>query len=129
MAMHFGELLKRLRLKAGFGLRRFAELVEMAPSNLSAVENGRRQPPNDEYKLREIAMALGLSEESPEWSALFDAARRSGDLPADVRRAADRKLVPALLRTIENCQLTDEQIAALIGEIQTRHGGSKGEVQ
>lgn len=125
MTSEFGALLKGLRLKAGFGLRRFAVLIDQAPSNLSAIENGRRQPPADEDKLREIAVALGLTEGSEEWTMLFDAARRSGSLPADVRHAADRKLVPVLLRTIENCQLTDEQIAGLIDYIQGGHRGRR----
>jgi transcriptional regulator with XRE-family HTH domain len=117
----FGALLRKWRIQAGFGLRKFAELVDMMPSNLSAIENGRRVPPADEDKLREIALALGLVEDSTEWSTFFDASKRNGALPADVRRLADRKLVPALLRTIDNCQLTDEQIAGLIDEISERH--------
>ncbi len=122
MTITFGRVLKRLRLQAGFGLRRFAELIDMAPSNLSAVENGRRAAPADEAKLREIAAALGLTEGLEEWSELFDAARREGNLPADVQKVADRKLVPTLLRTIDNCQLTDKQIANLIKDIEHRHG-------
>jgi transcriptional regulator with XRE-family HTH domain len=113
----FGELLRKLRLRSGFGLRKFADLIDMAPSNLSAIENGRREPPVDELKLREIATALGLSEQSEEWSEFFDAARQPGHLPADIRHIADRQLVPVLLRTIENNQLSDEQIGALITDL------------
>lgn len=122
MATTFGALLKKLRLKAGYGLRRFAELIEIAPSNLSATENDRRAPPTDEDKLREYAAALGLTEDSEDWAAFFDAARRSGELPADVRKVADRKLIPALLRTVDNCQLSDAQIANLIKDIERQHG-------
>lgn len=68
---------------------------------------------------------LGLSEGSTEWTELFDAARRPGSLPADVQSAANRKLVSALLRTIENCQLSDKQIASLIHEIENLHGGNR----
>jgi transcriptional regulator with XRE-family HTH domain len=116
----FGPFLRELRLKANLGLRRFAELIDMKPSNLSDVENGRRYPPADMEKLREIAMALGLTENSDEWHRLFDAARRQGDLPADIRHMADRKLVPALLRTIDNLQLGDDDISRLITDIETR---------
>jgi transcriptional regulator with XRE-family HTH domain len=123
MSNTFGAVLKKLRLEAGFGLRRFAELVAMAPSNLSAIENDRRAAPEDPTKLREIADALGLAEGSAKLKLFFDAARKSGELPTDVRAMADRPLVPALLRTVENCQLTDEQIAGLIRDIEERHGG------
>mgnify|MGYP001601463524 FL=1 len=119
----FGETLKRLRLKASVGLRRFAEMIDMPPSNLSALEHGRRPPPAEPGRLREIAEALGLVEDSDDWNEFFDTARREGELPADVRHVAGRELVPALLRTIDNRQLTDEEIARLIDDINLRHGG------
>ena len=129
MPASFGKVLKRLRLRAEIGLRRFAEMLGMEPSNYSAMEHGRRKPPADPEKLREIAEALGLLEGSAEWSEFFDAARRPDALPADVRGVARRKLVPVLLRTIENRQLTDQDIAGLIAEIERRHGGGQDAIQ
>ena len=116
----FGPFLRDLRLKANLGLRRFAELIDIKPSNLSDIENGRRHPPADLAKLREIAEVLGLAEDSDEWPRLFDAARRRGDLPPDIRHMADRSLIPALLRTIDNLQLGDDDICRLITDIETR---------
>jgi transcriptional regulator with XRE-family HTH domain len=116
----FGPLLRNLRLKANLGLRRFAELIDIKPSNLSDIENGRRHPPADMEKLQEIAVNLGLTDGSAEWRCLIDAARRQGDLPADIRHMADRKLVPALLRTLDNLQLGDDDISRLIADIETR---------
>ncbi len=118
----FGSLLRDLRLKANLGLRHFAKLVDIKPSNLSDIENGRRHPPCDLGKLHEIAESLGLAEDSQEWRHLLDSARRRGDLPADIRHMADRKTVPALLRTIDNLQLGDDDIGRLIEDIQTRLG-------
>ena len=118
----FGPFLRDLRLKANIGLRRFAELVGIKPSNLSDIENGRRHPPADPDKLREITQALGLAEDSEECQRLFDAARRHGDLPADIRHMADRNLVPALLRTIDDMQLGDDDISRLITDIKARPG-------
>lgn len=125
MSESFGELLREHRLAAGFGLRRFAAMVGAQPSNLSDIEHGRRRPPEELEKLVEIAEALGLAEESEERQRLFDAARRSGDLPADVRHMADRRMVPALLRTIDNLQLDDAAIGRLIDEIGQRSEGSE----
>lgn len=124
MAEDFGELLRNYRLAAGFGLRRFAAMVNLKASNLSDVEHGRRRPPEDRDKLREIADALGLVEGSEECRHLYDAARRPGGLPADLRHMADRRMVPALLRTIDNLQLDDAAIARLIEEMGCRPEGA-----
>ncbi len=73
----------------------------------------------------DIADAVGLVEGSPDWEAFFNAARQPGERRADVRQLADRKLVPTLLRAIDNRRLTDPQIARLIDEIDKGHGGSR----
>jgi transcriptional regulator with XRE-family HTH domain len=112
----FGFYLKKLRLKAGFGLRRFASLIEMKASNLCDIEHNRRSIPK-EY-LEPIAEALGLEKESAEWNRLFELSRKADELPADVEKIVRRKFVPALLRTIDNVQLTDDDIKRLIDDIQ-----------
>jgi transcriptional regulator with XRE-family HTH domain len=118
----FGQLLKELRLAVGLGQTQFAEMISMKPSNLSAIEHGRRNPPEDPERLKEIASALGLEEGSGAWTRFFDAAvaTRAGKLPADVRHLAGRKLVPVLLRTIDEKQLSDEELARLIADIEKR---------
>ena len=65
----FGSYLKKLRLKAGFGLRRFASLIEMKASNLCDIEHGRRRMPK-EY-MEPVAEALGLEKNSSEWQNFF----------------------------------------------------------
>ena len=115
---NFGSYLKELRLKAGFGLRRFASLIEMKASNLCDIEHNRRSMPS-EY-LKPAAEALGLVQTSQEWDRFFDLARKADALPADVQHVVRRDFVPALLRTIDNVQLSDDDIKRLVDEIQGR---------
>ena len=114
----FGQYLKKLRLAAGYGLRRFAALIEIKASNLCDIEHNRRAMPS-EY-LEPVAEALGLARGSKEWDKFFDLARKAKELPADVQHVARRRFVPALLRTIDNVQLSDDDIKKLIDEIQGR---------
>lgn len=122
MHTEFGSLLKEFRLRAGFGLRKFAQMIDMPASNLCDIEHGRRKVFSEPERLRDIAETLGLMEGTPDWERFFDAARSGGELHPDVRHMAGRKLVPALLRTIDNRQMSDEEVAKLIAEIKDRPG-------
>ncbi len=114
----FGSYLKELRLKSGFGLRRFANLIEMKASNLCDIEHNRRSMPK-EY-LEPVAEALSLEKNSSDWEQFFELARTRGELPADVQEMAERRFMPALLRTIDNVQLSDNELKRLIEDIQGR---------
>ena len=120
----FGSYLKKLRLKAGFGLRRFANLIEMKASNLCDIEHNRRSMPK-EY-VETVAEALCLEKDSPDWENFFELARKSDELPADVQRVAQRRFVPALLRTIDNVKLSDDDMKKLIEELQGRNNSKDG---
>src|SRR5258708_24961500 len=100
----FGAFLTALRTRAGIGLRTFAEMADLQPSNLSALEHGRRLPSQDADKLKEMASLLGLVEGSKDWEKFFDLPKRATALPADVLHMAARPLVPVLLRTIDKRQ-------------------------
>jgi transcriptional regulator with XRE-family HTH domain len=114
----FGQYLKHLRLEAGYGLRRFAALIEIKASNLCDIEHDRRAIPS--VYLESAAEALGLAKGTPEWDKFFDLARKADSLPLDVQNVVRRDFVPALLRTIDNAQLSDDDIKRLIDEIQGR---------
>jgi len=120
----FGSYLKELRLKSGFGLRRFANLIEMKASNLCDIEHDRRAMPK-EY-MEPVAEALGLEKGTADWEKFFELACKSDELPADVQRVARRRFVPALLRTIDNVKLSDNDIKRLIGEIRGRKTSEDG---
>ena len=123
----FGEYLRACRLKAGLGLRTFAEAAGMKPSNVSAIENGRQMPPQNREVLQRMADALGLPPDSQEWRRLSDLAvkHKPGALPPDVAAFAGQTPgVPVLLRTIENRRLTKADLKRLTEYVDSHLGKS-----
>lgn len=121
----FGEYLRACRLKAGMGLRTFAEASGMKPSNVSAIEYGRQAPPQSEAVLRRLADALGLPAASEERRRLADLAvkHKPGTLPPDVAAFAGRTAgIPVLLRTIENKRLTKADLKRLAEYVDNHLG-------
>ena len=118
----FGGFLRECRLKAGFGLRGFAEAAGLQPSNLSNMEHDRIAPPQDKAMLDELAGLLGLAEGSEERARFFDlAVAGKARLPADVAAFAARTPgIPVLLRTIENRGLSAEELRRLTDSIRKR---------
>jgi len=116
----FGDYLRALRLRAGIGLRAFAEAATMQPSNLSNLEHGRLNPPQDKETLDQLAELLGLEPGSQARARLFDLAVAGRDRPpADVAAFAARTPgIPVLLRTIENRGLSEEELRQLTARIQ-----------
>lgn len=112
----FGQLLKKLRVEhADIGLRAFADLVEMKPSNLSNIERDRIPPPANKKAIERICRALGLSSNDPRRSELFDlAAKAKHRIPADVAAAVkDNPGVPVLVRTVANKKLSRKKLEEL----------------
>lgn len=121
----FGEYLRACRLKAGLGLRSFAEAAELKPSNLSAIEYGRQPPPQNAATLTRLADALGLPPSSRDRQRLFDlaVAHKPGVLPPDVAAFAGQTPgVPVLLRTMANKRLTRRDLERLTDYVDSRLG-------
>lgn len=114
MAREFKELLKAFRLRAGYGLRRFAELVGESPSNYAGVESGGRSPWRVAEKLRRVAEALTLREGTEDWDAFFISAKGNAGLPPDMEHLLERPMIPVLLRTVDDMQLTDDELRRFI---------------
>ncbi len=116
----FGKMLKKLRLEeARIGLRAFADLINMKPSNLSNLERDRIPPPANKKAIDTISDALGLAREDPRTHELFDlAAKAKGRVPADVAEAVKRQAgIPVLVRTVANKQLSESRLAELAAYI------------
>jgi len=75
----FGPLIRRLRQRAGLGLRTFAELVDERASSVSAIEQGHRRGWQRQEKLKRAADILGLVENSDFCRRFYDSAR--GECP------------------------------------------------
>jgi transcriptional regulator with XRE-family HTH domain len=118
----FGPYLRKLRLKAGFGLRRFADRIQMKPSNLCRIEAGRIPPPKDPKAIHKITEALGLEADSSEYVTLNDLASRArpGTIAPDLAEyVTTQSGVPLLLRTARGKHLDAEKLRQLAEYIKT----------
>ena len=117
--MTWGEFIRKRRLEAGYGLREFAALVGILPSNYNHMEKGRLAPPQDKGKLDQVAEVLGIPRDTPDYHTIMDLAAAGKDkLPADVERfAKDNAMVPVLLRTLANRKLSDEEFRSLVEDL------------
>ncbi len=115
----FSSFLKEKRLKKGLGLREFARIVKMQPSNYCSIESGSLPPPKD--KLDVIASALGMIKGSQEYRNFMDlAAKTKDEIPEDIARLIkSNSLVPAMLRTIEDQEIKLSHLKHLIEDIRS----------
>ena len=112
----FGEFIKNRRINKGLGLREFCKQIEMDASNWSKIERGVHSPPQDEEKLRNIGMTLGINFGSEEWKKMKDLANiDAGIIPADI--LSDKQVLdslPMFFRTIRSEKPTPEELDKLI---------------
>ena len=119
MSITFGEFIKQSRLDARFGLREFARIIGMQPSNYCNLENDHITPKVG--VLEKMAQTLGLTKGSDKYIEFHDlAAKRRHDVPEDIKRIVnERDLIPAMLRTVEDENVTEEQILGIIDYIKS----------
>lgn len=119
MAIEFGEVLRNQRLRAGYSLRAFAKKIEMKPSNLSFIENGKANPPRTGKTLFKIAAALHLKKDSAEWVEYFNLSSKKTEIPVDIATNDNiRQCLPIMLRTIASARLTKRELEELIVTIK-----------
>jgi transcriptional regulator with XRE-family HTH domain len=118
----FGTYLRQLRLAAGFGLRAFAQKIEMQPSNLCNMEAGRIAPPQSAETMRRITRALGLEANSEESKRLNNlaVAEKPGTIPPDIAEyVAEQPAIPLLLRSVQGKQLDEQGFRELAAFIES----------
>jgi len=115
----FSDLLRKKRLEKQYGLREFANLIKMQPSNYCNIENGSLPPPTEKLDL--IASKLGLLKTSTEYRQLIDlAAQVRDEIPSDIQDLIkENALIPAMLRTIEDHEVRPEQLKKIIDDIRS----------
>jgi len=117
-AKTFESFLKEKRLKKNLGLREFAKLIGIQPSNYCSIESGSLPAPPED-KLRLIAKVLKLNQ--AEQRLFFDLAAKSrDDIPLDLKELIRKDtVIPALLRTVEDEKVGSDQIRAIVKDIKS----------
>lgn len=118
-AKAFGPYVREKRIAKGYSLRRFAEMIDVSPTYLSHVEQGKVDSPPTAKLVRVIAELLG--ENVDELTAR--AGRMSEDLPGIIH--SQPGAMPALLRAAKG--LTPEQLKALMEKAKKMQQGEEGE--
>jgi transcriptional regulator with XRE-family HTH domain len=114
----FQDFLREKRLQKNLGLREFAKLVGLQPSNYCSIESSSLPAPSED-KLQLIARILELT--TDERRMLFDlAAKTKDDIPVDIKELIKKDaVIPNLLRTVEDADVKPEQIKAIVEDIKS----------
>lgn len=108
----FGSLLRRSRVKAGFGLREFAQKVELSPTYISRVETGKIPPPT-QRRIKTMARLLHVPVDE-----LYNAAGKvDPEIEAYIRRV---RTLPAFLRTAKKAGLGEADFASRTKQLQRK---------
>jgi transcriptional regulator with XRE-family HTH domain len=116
----FGVLLKQRRRERNLTLREFAARAGIDPGNLSKIERGRLDPPQDRGLLDRLCRALGYDLEDAHAKELRDlAAVEAGRIPHDIlSNEAAMTRMPVLMRTVHERNLTGTEIDTIIEMIR-----------
>ena len=114
--MTFGEYFRQKRVEAGFTLRKFCEMYQFDPGNISRLERNILSPTLDEEKLAGYAIALKIKRDSEEWVTFFDLANMAkGKIPVDVMNNPNMlTMLPAFYRTARGKKLSKDKIKQLV---------------
>lgn len=108
----FGDLLRATRVAKGYSLRKFAEAVDLSPTYVSQLEQGKLERPPTAERVRSMAQLLG--QDADEWIAL------AGRVPDDVTEIikSEPQAMPALLRAVKG--LTADELRKLTEQIREK---------
>ena len=107
MKERFGELLGNARRKKKITLRKLGQLVGLTPSFLSEIEMGRRLPPKEEERIRDLALILNEDEDNFLKAARSERVRKTSKLSEKLFNV-DPELALGLYRVVDD--VTDEEL-------------------
>ncbi len=115
----FKDFVKQKRIDLDLSLRAFCKEANEDPSNWSKIERGIMAPPKDLDRLKNIANALNISQNSDEWNTLYNSAFiDSGVIPENVMTNQDiLEILPAFFRTIESKKPSREDLENLMSKL------------
>jgi HTH-type transcriptional regulator, competence development regulator len=115
----FGDLVRATRIAKGYSLRKFAEAVDLSPTYVSQIEQGKLERPPTAERVRSMAEFLG--QDADEWIAL------AGRVPADLTEIIknEPQAMPALMRAVKG--LTADELRKLTEQIREKQkdGGNE----
>ena len=117
--VRFGEYVRELRLARGVSLRRFAKDCGFQASNYCHVENGTLNP--TDAQVQKVAAFFGFEKGSEEYRKLLDlAAEAKNGVPSDLQELIqNNKLIPALLRSVEDENISSDALKAIIEDLKS----------
>lgn len=121
-AQTFGEFFRIKRVELGLTLRKFCELYNFDPGNISRLERNILPPSLDDDKLTEYATALKIKRDSEEWVLFHDLAHTAkGAIPTDLKDNPQViSFLPAFFRTVRCKKLDKEKIQQLLKLLNDR---------
>ena len=115
-ALTFGEFFKKKRIGLRKTLREFCREHELDPGNISKLERGRVQPPQNKEILLKYAGYLQL--DGDERQTFHDlAAIGANRIPEDLTEAEVAKRLPLFFRTIRGKDFSEEKLRELAKKI------------
>ena len=117
--MTFGEYLKLKRTEKGITLRKFSQMVGIAPSYMSDIEKSKRNAPGEDI-LNKIIYILELTDD--EKSEFLDLAASSKDIIAcDIKEyISDNSNVRVALRKAKDLNIGNDEWIKIIEDIINR---------
>lgn len=116
---NFGSFFKKQRALTGISLRKYCEKYNLDAGQISRIERGLLPAPKDEDRLELYAKTLGLKSGTKDWKKFFDLASVSNKSIFDeIKNPILIEKLPIFLRTLDNKNLDEEKITALLDLIR-----------
>jgi len=114
-ATNFGNFIRERRIKLGLTLRTFSTKFAYDPGNISRLERNILPPTLDNDKLKGLAKALQIQEDSLDWVTFFDLAHTAkGRIPKDISNTNTGQYLPLLFRTVRGKKLSRKKLLEVI---------------